>query len=98
MSTTFEVDFQAISNWPFKPSQADAYAPGKTPVPVLACLGLQSEAAMPGFRETQEFLMRWLPDVEGAGIPGATHGMQSMNPFAVGEACVDFFGRHPIGG
>ncbi len=41
--------------------------------------------------------MDTLPDVEGAGIPGATHGMQSMNPFAVGEACVDFFGRHPIG-
>ena len=98
ISTTFEVDFPAIVNWPFKPSQADAYAPGKTPVPVLACMGLQSEAAMPGFRETQEFLMRWLPDVEPAGIPGATHGMQTMNPFAVGEAACDFIARHRIGG
>lgn len=97
MTTTFEVDFPAIAGWDFRPSTADAYAPAKTPVPVLACMGLQSEAAMPGFRETQDFLMRWLPKVERAGIPFATHGMQSMNPFAVGEAAVDFFLRHPIG-
>lgn len=98
MTTTFEVDFPAIAGWDFRPSQADSYAPGKTPVPVLACMGLQSEAAMPGFRETQDFLMRWLPHVERAGIPFATHGMQSMNPVAVGEAAVDFFTRHPIRG
>jgi len=96
--TTFNVDFPAIMGWGFNPATADEYAPARTPVPVLACMGLQSEAAIPGFRETQDFLMRWLPDVEPAGIPGATHGMQAMNPIAVGEACVDFFGRHPIGG
>lgn len=98
MTTTFEVDFPAIAGWDFRPSQADAYAPAKTSVPVLACLGLQSEAAMPGFRETQDFLMRWLPNVERAGIPNATHGLQSMNPIAVGEAAVDFFTRHPVTG
>jgi pimeloyl-ACP methyl ester carboxylesterase len=96
MTTTFEVDFPAISTWDFRPSQADAYAPARTKVPVLACMGLQSEAAIPGFRETQDFLMQWLPDVERAGIPFATHGMQSMNPIAVGEAAVDFISRHPI--
>jgi pimeloyl-ACP methyl ester carboxylesterase len=97
MTTTFEVDFPAIAKWSFTPSQADAYAPKKTPVPVLACMGLQSESAMPGFRETQEFLMRWLPNVERAGIPFATHGMQSMNPVAVGEAACFFIARNRIG-
>jgi pimeloyl-ACP methyl ester carboxylesterase len=96
--TTFQVDFAALMGWSFNPSQADTYAPQKTPVPVLACMGLDSESVVPGFRETQEFLMRWLPDVEPAGIPNATHGMQTMNPHAVGEAVVDFFGRHPIVG
>ena len=98
MQTTFEIDFPAIAGWGFVPSKADDYAPNKTTVPVLACMGLQSEAAMPGFRETQDFLMRWLPNVERAGIPGATHGMQSMNPRAVGEAVVEFLKRHPIKG
>ena len=98
MMTTFEVDFPAIAGWDFRPSSADTYAPQKTSVPVLACMGLQSEATMPGFRETQDFLMRWLPNVERAGIPFATHGMQSMNPVAVGEAAVDFFSRHPTTG
>jgi pimeloyl-ACP methyl ester carboxylesterase len=98
MQTTFEIDFPAIGGWGFVPSKADDYAPNKTTVPVLACMGLQSEAAMPGFRETQDFLMRWLPNVERAGIPGATHGLQSMNPRAVGEAAVEFMKRHPIEG
>lgn len=96
MQTTFEIDFPAMAGWGFTPSRADDYAPKKSLVPVLACMGLHSEGAMPGFRETQEFLMRWLPNVERSGIPGATHGMQSMNPRAVGEALVEFIKRHPI--
>ncbi len=96
MTTTFEVDFPAILAWPFTPSTADTYAPQKTPVPVLACMGTHSEGAMPGFRDIQQFMMQWLPNVKRAGIPNATHGMQSMNPMAVGEAAVDFFRNNPI--
>jgi hypothetical protein len=40
--------------------------------------------------------MSWLPQAERAGIPGATHGMQSMNPVAVGEAAFEFLRRHPM--
>ena len=98
MTTTFEVDFPAVMAWPFKPSSADTYAPNKTTVPVLACMGTHSEGAMPGFRETQQFMMDWLPNVQRAGIPNATHGMQSMNPMAVGEAAVDFFRSNKIAG
>ncbi len=94
--TTFTVDFPAISNWGFRMSQADSLVHQKPTMPVLAVMGLDSEAAMPGFRETQQFLMSWLPQAERCGIMGATHGMQSMNPIAVGEAVHTFLRRHPM--
>jgi pimeloyl-ACP methyl ester carboxylesterase len=94
VDTTFTVDFPAISQWGFTLAGADAYP--KPAMPVLAAMGLDSEAAMAGFRETQRFLMNWLPQAERAGIPGATHGMQSMNPVAVGQAAYDFLRRHPM--
>lgn len=96
VDTTFTVDFPAISNWGFRPSQADQFADRRPAMPVLAVLGLDSEAAMPGFRATQRFLMDWLPQAERCGIPGATHGLQSMNPVAVGEAAYRFLRRHPM--
>jgi hypothetical protein len=65
-------------------------------MPVLAAMGMDSEAAMPGFRETQRWLMNWLPQAERAAIPHATHGMQSMNPAAVGEAVYTFFKKYPM--
>jgi pimeloyl-ACP methyl ester carboxylesterase len=97
VDTTFTVDFPAISTWGFRMSQADSIAPRKPDMPVLAVLGLDSESAMPGFRETQRFLMTWLPQAERCGIPRATHGLQSMNPVAVGEAARAFLQRHPMG-
>lgn len=96
VDTAFTVDFPAISNWAFRMSQADQMVSRKPAMPVLAVMGLDSEAAMPGFRETQRFLMSWLPQAERCGIIGATHGMQSMNPLAVGEGVYTFFKKHPI--
>lgn len=98
IETTFTVDFPAISSWGFRMSQADALVKQKPQMPVLAVMGLDSEAAMPGFRETQRFLMNWLPQAERCGIPNATHGMQSMNPLAVGEAVHAFLKKHPMEG
>jgi hypothetical protein len=66
-------------------------------MPVLAAMGLDSEAAMPGFRETQQFLMSWLPQAERLGVMNATHGLQSMNPVAVGQGVHAFLQKHPIG-
>ncbi len=91
----FHVDFPAVADWGFRMSEADRYP--KPPMPVLAAMGLASEAAMPGFRETQRFLMNWLPNAERMGVPGATHGMQIMNPVAVGEGALAFLRKHPIG-
>lgn len=96
VETTFTVDFPAITGWGFRMSQADVFAPRKPEMPILAAMGLDSEAAMPGFRETQAFLMSWLPQAERCGIMNATHGMQSMNPLAVGEAIYGFLKRNPI--
>ncbi|WP_214319685.1 alpha/beta fold hydrolase [Nonomuraea sediminis] len=97
VDTTFTVDFPAISQWGFKMSEADRFGPKPT-MPLLAVMGLDSESAMPGFRETQRFLMDWLPQAERCGIPNATHGLQSMNPVAVGEAALSFLRRHPMDG
>jgi pimeloyl-ACP methyl ester carboxylesterase len=97
IETTFTIDFPGVMEWGFTPSKADEFAPNKPQMPVLAAMGFDSEAAMPGFRETQTFLMNWLPQAERAGIPNATHGMQSMNPIAVGQAVHAFLKKHPIG-
>jgi pimeloyl-ACP methyl ester carboxylesterase len=96
VDTTFLVDFPAVSTWAFSPSRADELVDRKPEMPVLAVMGLDSEAVMPGFRETQAFLMNWLPQAERCGIMYATHGMQSMNPVAVGKAVHAFFKKHPI--
>lgn len=95
-NTAFTVDFPAISNWEFRMSQADEFVEKKPTMPILAVMGLDSEGAMPGFRETQEFLMNWLPQAERCGIMNATHGLQSMNPVEVGQAALAFFTKHPM--
>ena len=96
VDTTFQVDFPAIASWKFRMSEADNLVTDKPTMPVLAVMGLDSEAAMPGFRETQRFLMNWLPQAERCGIPNATHGMQSMNPVAVAEAAHAFWRKNPM--
>jgi pimeloyl-ACP methyl ester carboxylesterase len=92
----FTIDFPAISNWGFRMSEADRLVEKKPNMPILAVMGLDSEAAMPGFRETQQFLMNWLPQAERCGIMNATHGMQSMNPVEVGQAALAFLKKHPM--
>ena len=96
IDTTFTIDFPAVASWDFLPSKADELVDNKPELPVLAAMGWDSESILPGFRETQSFLMNWLPQAERAGIPHATHGMQSMNPLAVGDAVYRFLKKHPI--
>jgi pimeloyl-ACP methyl ester carboxylesterase len=96
VDTTFTIDFPALASWNFRMSQADSLVHRKPDMPLLAVMGLDSESAMPGFRETQRFLMTWLPQAERCGIIHATHGLQSMNPIAVGEGAYAFLQKHPI--
>jgi len=93
---TFGVDFPALGNWGFRMSKADELVADKPTMPVLAVMGQDSEAAMPGFREVQDFLLRWLPQAERGGIIGASHGLQLQNPKAVGEVIEAFFAKHPM--
>src|SRR5208282_4380646 len=51
VDTAFTVDFPAISSWGFRMSRADSLVQQKPGMPVLAVMGLDSESAMPGFRE-----------------------------------------------
>jgi pimeloyl-ACP methyl ester carboxylesterase len=93
---TFQVDYPALGAWGFRMSEADDLVAVKPDMPVLAVMGEDSEAAMPGFRETQRFLMEWLPQAERCGIIGASHGLQLMNPVAVGQALEAFWDKHPL--
>jgi pimeloyl-ACP methyl ester carboxylesterase len=90
IDAAFTVDFPALSNWQFKMSEAEQTIKEKPSMPILTLMGFESESVMPGFRETQEFLMRFFPQAKRCGILGASHGMQSMNPRAVGEAIHSF--------
>lgn len=97
VDTVFTVDFPAITNWKFRMSEADSFGP-KPRMPVLAAMGLDSESVLPGFRETQRFLMEWLPQAERLGVPNATHGMQIMNPVEVAQGVHAFLRKHPMTG
>lgn len=90
IDTTFMIDFPAISNWSFKMSEAAKTIKQRPQMPILAVMGIDSESVIPGFRETQQFLMNFFPQAQRCGIIGATHGMQSMNPYAVGDAIYSF--------
>ncbi|MGH3971708.1 MAG: alpha/beta fold hydrolase [Pseudonocardiaceae bacterium] len=96
VDTAFTVDLPAVVSWKFQMSEADNLVEQKPDMPVLAVMGLDSESVMPGFREVQRFLMTWLPQAERCGIANATHGLQSMNPVAVGEGTYAFLKQHPM--
>jgi pimeloyl-ACP methyl ester carboxylesterase len=96
VDTTFTVDFPAVASWKFRMSEADNMVVQKPGMPILAVMGLDSESAMPGFREVQRFLMTWLPQAERCGIANATHGLQSMNPVAVSEGAYAFLKKNPM--
>ena len=90
----FTADLPAFEMWDFTTTNADQY--NKPTMPVLTVLGLHSEAICPGFLEGQQFLESWLPQAERLPIPGVTHGLQIINPRAIGEGVVSFLERHPM--
>lgn len=96
VDTTFKIEFPSIMAWPFRMSKADEMAPNKPTMPILAVMGLDSESVFPGFRDTQRFLMNWLPQAERAGIMNATHGLQNMNPVGIAESIYNFLKKHPM--
>ncbi|MEM6427897.1 MAG: alpha/beta hydrolase [Deinococcota bacterium] len=95
--TFFQIEMPAYANWAFRPWHADDFIVSKKPdMPVLAMMGSDSESILPGFRETQTFLLDWFPQAERCGIPYATHGVQLMNPVAAASATLRFLQKHPL--
>jgi len=89
IDATFLIDVPAASNWSFNMDEALNMVDRPT-MPVLAVMGMDSESIVPGFRETQQFLMDFFPQAQRCGILGATHGLMALNPLAVGEAIYTF--------
>ena len=85
IDATFLLDVPAAMNWSFNMEEAVTRV-NRPKMPVLAVMGMDSESIVPGFRETQKFLMEFFPQAKRCGILGATHGLMALNPLAVGEA------------
>ena len=84
-------DFALHFGWSFHAKRAQGIT---SPV-----LWVTSEANLNGVFEPQrERLTEWVPQVEGAIVPGADHGMNTYEPAATAAVLAPFFARHPRGG
>lgn len=81
----FGQELPAVQQWSFGPEEAS-----RITQPVL---GEKSRAT---FRERQELLLAWLPNVESFVLPEATHLLQVQNPRGMAEALAAFFERHSL--
>jgi pimeloyl-ACP methyl ester carboxylesterase len=90
-ATFFETDLPAGLDWRFGEDEARRIAQ-----PVLVVLGEKSVALHQRFAETQQLLLRWLPNAEGFVLHDATHFLQVETPRAMAEALADFYARHPL--
>jgi pimeloyl-ACP methyl ester carboxylesterase len=84
----FRKDLPSLGQWTF----TDALARRITQ-PVLAVVGTESG---PVFHEGHGLIKQWLPQAEPFVLPGASHGLQMMNPAGMTEALTAFFARHPL--
>ena len=84
----FGQELPAVQQWSFGPEEAS-----RITQPVLAVLGEKSRAT---FRERQELLLAWLPNVESFVLPEAAHLLQVQNPRGMAEALAAFFERHSL--
>lgn len=87
--TVFGVEGPTLQQWSF--TREDA---GRISQPTLSVY--HEDHVFPGFRETHELLLEWLPQTETLVLPNATHLLQVTNPRYLAEGLVDFFARHPL--
>jgi 3-oxoadipate enol-lactonase len=85
----FSVEVPALERWPRGPEDVRGVAQ-----PALSVRG--ANATWPGFRETHESLLAWIPRGEGLVVEGATHLLQLQRPRAVAEGLAAFLGRNPL--
>jgi pimeloyl-ACP methyl ester carboxylesterase len=91
LDTFFQVELPAMNGWQFTPEMASRIAQ-----PVLSVLGSESPEIDPWAEEEHALLQAWMPQTEAFVLPGATHGLQMMNPAGMAEGLARFFARHPI--
>ena len=84
----FQIEMPALQEWSFTAEQARSIDQ-----PVLYFSGADS---LPIFQEGLDLMRSWLPQIEHALIPGASHLLQQEAPEAVAQALAEFFSRHPI--
>jgi pimeloyl-ACP methyl ester carboxylesterase len=84
----FEQALPAVREWSFTAEDAT-----RITQPVLAIVGEHSIAP---FWERQALLAEWLPNIETAVLPGASHLLHVQNPGGMAELLAAFFARHPM--
>lgn len=89
--TFFEQELPALQQWSFGRDD------GRRVIqPVLAVVGARSLELDPIWGERHQLLLDWLPHVESAVVPEATHLLEVENPRGVAESLAAFFARHPL--
>ena len=89
--TFFQQEMPALQQWSFSRDDAQRILQ-----PVLAVVGGRSLELDPIWAERHQLLLDWLPRVEPAIVPDATHLLEVENPHGVAEALASFFARHPL--
>jgi pimeloyl-ACP methyl ester carboxylesterase len=89
--TFFQQEMPALQQWSFTRDDAERIIQ-----PVLAVVGERSLELDPIWAERHQLLLDWLPSVEPAIVPGATHLLEVENPHGVAEILASFFARHPL--
>jgi pimeloyl-ACP methyl ester carboxylesterase len=84
----FSTLLPALGGWEFGPEQA-----GRLSQPVLSVLGTDSERL---FRESDEMLHLWMPQVEDCRVNGVAHLLHLQRPEPVVQRVAAFFARHPM--
>jgi pimeloyl-ACP methyl ester carboxylesterase len=82
----FAVEIPSLQGWARGPDDL-----GRVTQPTLSVRG---GGSWPGFAETHEALLAWLPEGEGLVVPEATHLLQLANPGAVAVGLAAFLARH----
>jgi len=81
--TSFGVEVPAVQAWPRGPDDLRR-------VEARTLSVVNAGTSWPGFRETHDALLRWLPHAEGVVVPARSHLLHIEDPGPVVEAVVNF--------
>jgi pimeloyl-ACP methyl ester carboxylesterase len=84
----FSTILPALGEWQFGAEQA-----GRVSQPVLSVLGAETERL---FRESDEMLHVWMPQVEDCSVSGVAHLLHLQRPEPVVQRVAAFFARHSM--